>query len=208
MLNRRWKLAAVVTACVFALAACQHENPYTGEQETSNTTRGAVIGGAGGAVVGALTHTRGKGAGRNALVGAGIGALAGGVVGHYMDDQENELRDQLRSAGVSVTREGNNIVLNMQNDILFDVSSANLGPRASEIVRQVAVVLRHYRQTYVNVNGFTDTTGSPDYNRRLSQDRAETVAQRLAYFGVEPARISPEGFGERDLRIQTRNNVD
>ena len=87
-----WKMtiAGVVLGCAVALAGCQTQNAYTGEQQTSNATRGAVIGGLAGAALGALTNTHKPGA--NALIGAGIGALAGGAVGGYMDQQEADLR--------------------------------------------------------------------------------------------------------------------
>ena len=202
------KIIVVALMGSFALAGCQTENAYTGEKQTSNATRGAVIGAIGGALLGALTHTRGKGAGKNALIGAGVGAIAGVAVGSYMDKQEAELRDKLRAAGVSVTRDGNNIILNMQNDILFDTGSAVLSQDAQQIVRQVANVLKEFKQTYVNVNGFTDTTGSNELNDRLSQSRAEAVADRLSFFGVQAQRISPQGFGEHDLKIQTGDNVN
>ena len=203
---KKFLVVALIGALV--VSACQTENAYTGQRQTSSTTKGALIGGAAGAILGALTHTRGKGAGKNALIGAGIGALAGGAVGNYMDRQEAELRDRLRAAGVSVTRDGNNVILNMQDDILFDTGSGIISERSGQIIRQVAVVLKEFNQTYVNVNGFTDTTGTDEFNMRLSQQRAEAVADRLAFYGVESQRISPQGFGERDLKVPTGNNVN
>jgi len=200
------KLTAIGLVCVMGLSACQTANPYTGEQQTSNATRGAVIGAAGGAVVGALTNR--NQAGRNALIGAGIGALAGGAIGGYMDNQEAELRNRLQASGVSVTRVGDNIYLNMENDILFDTGSAYLYPQAQNIIESVAVVLKEYRQTYVNVNGFADTVGTRANNQVLSQQRAEGVADALVRNGVEPVRISPRGYGETNLRIPTADNVN
>jgi outer membrane protein OmpA-like peptidoglycan-associated protein len=202
------KATALIVSAAFLLAGCQTQNAYTGEQQTSEATQGALIGGLAGAALGALTKTRGKGALNNALIGAGIGALAGGAVGGYMDNQEAELRDRLRSTGVSVTRQGNNIVLNMQDDILFDVDSAQVNYRSRDILQSVALVLKQYRSTYVNVNGYTDTTGSREHNLDLSQQRAEAVADVLVQNGVESARISPMGFGESDLKVQTRDGVN
>ena len=91
----------------FATAACQTQDAYTDEKKTSNATKGAVIGAVGGAAVGALTN-KNQG-GKNALIGAGIGAAVGGGIGYYMDRQEEELRKELRSAGVSVERRGDTI---------------------------------------------------------------------------------------------------
>jgi outer membrane protein OmpA-like peptidoglycan-associated protein len=204
MISGRSKFAALIA--VAGLAACQTTDPYTGESQTSNATRGAAIGAAGGAVVGALTNN--DQAGRNAVIGAGVGALAGGLIGNYMDNQEAALRDRLRASGVSVTRVGDIIYLNMENDILFDVDSIYLYPDAEEIIASVALVLSEYRQTYVNVNGFSDTTGTRAYNQQLSQQRADVVAGALVRNGVEPVRISPRGFGETNLRVPTPDGVD
>ncbi len=200
------KATALGLICAMAVAGCQTTNPYTGEQQTSNATRGAVIGAAGGAVVGALTNR--NQAGRNALIGAGIGALAGGLVGNYMDNQEAELRDRLRASGVSVTRVGDNIHLNMENEILFDTGSAFVYPEAQSIIDSVSLVLSEYRQTYVNVNGYADTVGARAFNQTLSQQRAEGVADSLVRGGVEPVRITPRGYGETNLAVPTADGVD
>ena len=86
------KIMAVAIAAALFLGACQTQDPYTGEQKTSNATRGALFGALGGAAIGALTNTSsGKQASRNALIGAGIGALVGAGVGQYMDDEEAQL---------------------------------------------------------------------------------------------------------------------
>lgn len=203
-----FKFTAPVLVGVLILVGCTTIDPYTGQSQTSNTARGAAIGALGGAVIGALTNTRGGQAGRNALIGAGIGALAGGVVGNYMDRQEAELRQQLAATGVSVTRVGDSLILNMQDNILFPVDSAELNFRSRQIISSVALVLKEYRQSYVSVNGFTDTTGTRQYNSQLSQFRAEAVADELVDNGVEPVRISPRGYGESNLRIQTPDGVN
>src|SRR6185295_5396269 len=71
-------VSAIVMCATLLVAACQTQDPYTGEEKTSHATRGAVLGGLLGAGIGALTNTsHGNQAARNALIGAGIGALAG-----------------------------------------------------------------------------------------------------------------------------------
>ncbi len=203
------KLVVATTCAAFLLGACTTKNPYTGEEETSNTTRGAIIGALGGALVGALTNTSdGKQTARNALIGAGIGALAGGAVGYYMDEQEAKLRERLRNSGVSVSRNGDNIVLNMENAILFELGSSELSREAREIIRSVSFVLNEYDQTIVEVSGFTDTTGSDDFNQDLSEERAGAVAERLIRFEVMPQRLIVRGYGETRLKIRTRDGVN
>src|SRR5690606_4519337 len=95
------------------LAGCTTD-PYTGEQKMSNMAGGAALGALAGAGIGVLAGGDDR---RNALIGAGIGALAGGAIGGYMDQQEAELRRYLQGTGVSVTRVGNQIVLNMPSNI-------------------------------------------------------------------------------------------
>lgn len=202
------RFAILATAVALMLAGCETQNAYTDESQTSNATKGAVIGGLGGAAIGALTHTHGKGAGKNALIGGAIGAIAGGLVGNYMDNQEAELRQRLRSRGVRVARVGDDIVLEMRNDILFELNSADLSPGSVSTISAVAEVLSHYDKTLIEVGGYTDTTGSDRYNLDLSQRRAESVATVLADDGVNPARISPRGYGETNLKIPTGDGVN
>jgi outer membrane protein OmpA-like peptidoglycan-associated protein len=125
-----------------------------------------------------------------------------------VDRQEAALRRDLRDAGIRVSRNGDNLVLSIDEDILFPRNSALPYPRGRGILRDLASVLRDYDATYVDVDGFTDTTGSRDYNLRLSQDRAGHVADMLMQGGVAPARVTAQGFGERELRIPTADGVD
>jgi outer membrane protein OmpA-like peptidoglycan-associated protein len=198
-------MVAVALVTSVAVAGCQTEDAYTGEMKTSNATKAAVIGGLGGAAIGALTNKNQRG--KNALIGAGIGAAVGGGIGYYMDRQEEELRKQLRSAGVSVERRGDTIALNMQNDILFDVGSFQLESRAEEVLRAVAIVLKKYDETKVNVYGYTDTSGARDRNEVLSRQRAEAVANVLMKDGVRSDRLKARGMGETNLKVPTPDGV-
>jgi outer membrane protein OmpA-like peptidoglycan-associated protein len=204
-MRRRHAMIAVALMTSLAAAGCQTENAYTGEKQTSNATKGALIGAAGGAAIGALTNKNQRG--KNALIGAGIGAAAGGGIGYYMDRQEAELREQLRAAGVSVERRGDTIALNMQNDILFGVGSAQLSSRSGEVLKAVAIVLKKYDETRVNVYGFTDTTGTASRNEELSQRRAQSVADELMHNGVASARLNTQGMGEKNLKVSTADNI-
>lgn len=204
-MHRVHNMLALALAASFATAGCQTQDAYTDETKTSNATKGAIIGGLGGAAVGALTNRHD--AGKNALIGAGIGAAAGGAIGYYMDRQEEELRKELRSAGVSVERRGDTIVLNMQDDVLFPAGASALEPRANEVIRAVAIVLKKYRDTSVNVNGFSDTSGPRDKNETLSRQRAAAVADALARNGVEQRRLNIRGFGETNLKVPTADGI-
>lgn len=111
-----------------------------------------------GAGIGALSSSK-KDRGKGALIGAAAGAALGGGVGYYMDVQEAKLRDKMRGTGVSVTRSGDNIILNMPNNVTFDSSSATLKPAGANTLTGVAMVLKEYPKTAVNVIGYTDSTG-------------------------------------------------
>ena len=175
------------------LAGCTTTDPYTGEQKVSNTAGGAVIGAIAGAGVGLLAGGNDR---RNALVGAGIGALAGGAIGNYMDRQEAELRAQLQGTGVSVTRHGNQIILNMPSNITFNTDQDAVKAQFYSVLNSVAIVLRKYNQSLVDIYGFTDSTGSPQHNLDLSQRRAQSVANYLGGQGIDPRRFYVTGYGE------------
>jgi outer membrane protein OmpA-like peptidoglycan-associated protein len=180
------------------LSACTTTDPYTGEQKVSNTAGGAALGALGGALVGVAVGGGGHGKRNAALIGAGIGALAGGAIGNYMDQQEAELRAQLQGTGVSVTRVGQNIILNMPSNITFAVDKATIQPQFNETLISVGLVLKKFNKTVVDVYGHTDSSGSDQYNQDLSQRRAVSVATVLANQGVDQRRFFIEGRGETD----------
>lgn len=187
-----WIIAAML---VFSMTSCSTINPYTGEKQTSKAAKGSLIGGLVGALLGAATGDK-KSRKERALKGAGIGAIAGGGVGYYMDVQEAKLRQQLENTGVSVTRDGDNIILNLPSEITFDVSSSSLKPNFFDVLDSVALVLKEYKSTLVTVAGHTDSSGSNDYNMNLSQQRAFTVAEYLNNHGVVLERLAATGYGE------------
>lgn len=189
------KFAIAAMAATF-LSACTTTDPYTGEQKMSNTAGGAMIGAGLGALGGLAVAGHGGIAHRNAaLIGAGIGALAGGAIGSYMDNQESELRAQLQGTGVSVTRQGDRIILNMPSNITFPTDQDQVLPPFYPTLNSVAIVLRKFNKTLIDVNGHTDSTGSQSHNQELSQRRAESVANYLSSQGVDPRRMSAMGFG-------------
>lgn len=191
------KKLAFTTTALFILSACTTVDPYTREDKMAKGSTGAMIGAAVGAGVGALTSSK-KDRGKGALIGAGAGAALGGSVGYYMDVQEAKLRDELAQTGVSVTRQGNQIILNMPNNVTFDSSESNIKPQGANTLRGVAMVLKEYNRTSINVIGHTDSTGSDALNSKLSRQRAESVASQLIMMGVDQNRIQMYGAGPRE----------
>ncbi|AHE99474.1 OmpA family protein [Thioalkalivibrio paradoxus] len=188
------KLLMLTSVGLLAFATgCTTIDPYTGEERVSRTTIGAGIGAAAGAVLGSVTSSRNRT--ERAMIGAGIGALAGGAIGNYMDRQEEELRQQLQGTGVSVTRVGDNLVLNMPGHITFDVDRTEIKPEFQSVLDSVVLVLNRYEQTGIEVAGHTDSTGRVEYNMDLSERRARSVAHALITRGVNQVRVATIGFG-------------
>lgn len=178
--------AMLTSACV--------TDPVTGERSISK----AAIGGLGGAVGGYLLGdlVGGRRDRTEKIVGAGIGGLAGAGIGAYMDRQERELRQRTAGTDVQVIRRGDDLVLNMPSGITFAYDSANVQSQFQPTLDEVAQVLSQYNQTYIDVYGHTDSTGSDAYNQGLSERRASAVASYLGSRGVQQARIGTRGFGE------------
>ncbi|MFC6328632.1 OmpA family protein [Alloalcanivorax gelatiniphagus] len=187
---------SLMLAGAVTLAGCSTINPYTGEKQTSKAGAGAAIGAVSGALIGIATSDSAKQRKERALAGAGIGAIAGGGVGYYMDVQEAKLRQKLEGTGVSVTRNGDRIILNMPGNITFATDSTDVQSNFRPVLDSVAEVLKEYKSTMVQVAGHTDSTGGERYNLLLSQQRAQAVSQVLQGFGVQAVRIDTVGFGE------------
>ncbi len=179
-----------------AFVACTTVNPYTGEEQTSKAVIGAGAGAAVGAVAGVISGDDGRERRKHALIGAGIGALAGGSVGYYMDVQEAKLRQKLVGTGVSVTREGDNIILNMPSNVTFAVDSANINSDFYDVLDSVTIVINEFDKTLVEIMGHTDSSGSEDYNQKLSELRAHSVLKYFKSHDIQPVRLETYGYGE------------
>jgi outer membrane protein OmpA-like peptidoglycan-associated protein len=173
-------LAALVTT-----SACTTD-PETGQRTISKTALGGIGGALGGYLLGDIVG--GRNDRTEKLVGAGVGA--------YMDKQERDLRARTAGTDVQVIRQGDDLVLNIPSGITFAYDSATVQPQFQRTLDQVASTLGQYNQTYIDVYGHTDSTGSDSYNQTLSQRRATSVADYLSSHGVQSARIGTRGYGE------------
>ena len=192
-------LISLMTAvALVASSGCTTFDAYTGEKKVSNTAKGAGIGAGIGAVAAYLANRDKSHADRQRAIlnAAGVGAIAGGGVGYYMDTQEAKLRKQLRGSGVSVERNGDNINLVMPGNITFTSGSSNLMMDFQDVLDSVVLVVEEYKQTTIFVSGHTDSVGSNTLNQRLSDKRANSVANYLKNKGVLEARFDVAGFGE------------
>ncbi len=189
------RLIAAVLLIVF-FCGCTTTDPYTREEKVNKTTKGATIGALVGAAAGALTGGDSRERRQRALIGAGVGALAGGGVGYYMDRQEQKLRMQLENTGVSVTRNGDNIILNMPGNVTFNTDSAMIKGSFYDVLSSVVLVVKEFDKTIIEIAGHTDSTGSDQYNQNLSEQRAASVGQYFMAQGIDRMRIMTKGYGE------------
>ena len=189
----RTATAIALSGALLASAACTTD-PYTGQRTVNRTAVGILGGAIGGYLLGDLVG--GHSDRTEKVLGAGIGAIAGGAVGAYMDRQEAELRRQTAGTGVDVIRQGDDLILRMPSGITFPVDSYRIQPQFENTLNSVASTLSSYNQTYVDVLGHTDSTGSDAYNQTLSVNRAQSVASYLESRGVARARMGVRGYGE------------
>ncbi len=175
-------------AAIGLLAACE-----TPQGEFSRTQTGALTGAGVGALIGATTARSGDRV-PAAAVGAAAGALGGGIIGQVLDRQAAELRRDL-GPGTDVRNTGQEIVVTMPQDILFAVDSAALRPDLRADLQIIAANLRRNPDSIIRVVGHTDSTGSLDYNLRLSERRADAVAAELIQNGVPGSRVVTQGMG-------------
>jgi len=193
---RKLALLAAAVAASAVLAGCTTD-AYTGEKKVANTTKGAAIGAAIGAL-GAYVDSRDddrRTRQERMLKAAGVGAIAGGGVGAYMDHQEKKLREQLEATGVRVVRNGDNITLVMPGNITFDSGKIDLKDNFKPTLDSVIKVVKEFDKTVLEVAGHTDSDGADDANMTLSNNRANAVANYLRQ-GVKPERLTTVGYGE------------
>ncbi|HEV3008775.1 MAG TPA: OmpA family protein [Burkholderiales bacterium] len=185
-----------IFALALAIGGCAADGsmPTMGHREM-----GTLIGAAGGAVVGAIAYDRNRTKG--ALVGAVGGALAGGVVGRYMDDQkrdlEKNLSQEIKLGQARIDKLPNDVVrITMTNQTAFDTNSTEIKPAFHSTMDKLADVVVRYNKTSLTVVGHTDDVGSNDYNQKLSERRAHSVASYLESKRVNAMRLALAGKGE------------
>jgi outer membrane protein OmpA-like peptidoglycan-associated protein len=158
--------------------------------ENKNTTVGAGVGAAAGALVGGIIgHQTGR---RNegALIGAALGGTIGGVAGHRMDKQAKELA---QIAETKRTDQG--LITKLKSDILFDTGKSDLKPAAQDSLKKMADIMKKYPENILDVQGYTDSTGSLKVNEQISMKRAEAVRSTLIANGMPSQTITAKGLG-------------
>lgn len=171
----------------------------------TKTGKGALIGGGGGAAVGAGIGALiggGKGAAIGSAIGAGVGAGAGALIGNRMDKQEAELKKKLaEQAKIEQVKDQNGLAaikVTFANGILFPTNGTTLTAGAKTELAEFAKNIIDNPDTNIQIYGFTDNTGSMAANEKVATGRADSVLSYLANCGVSPTRLTAQGIPMAD----------
>ena len=189
--------SALAGSALLILSGCVTPESAANSKPGDNTTAGTIMGGLIGAIAGMEMSSKGDRK-KGAIVGAIVGAAAGNAIGQTLDEQATDLRRDLNNNQVNVTNTGSELIVTMPQDILFALDSAAV---RSDLRRDLGVVagnLQAYPNSTISIEGHTDNTGTANYNRILSQRRANAVADILVNNGVPPARLYAVGRGENE----------
>lgn len=160
----------------------------------SKSTKGAGIGVAAGAAVGALVGSQLDNTAAGAIIGATVGGTAGAIIGKKMDEQAKELEADLE--GAEIERVGEGIKVTFDSGLLFGVGSSKLSDAAKSDLANMAETLKKYEDTDILIEGHTDSSGSEEFNQKLSEERAASVSSYLQTLGVASPRVMTKGYGE------------
>ena len=189
--------SALAGSALLILSGCVTPESAANSKPGDNTTAGTIMGGLIGAIAGMEMSSKGDRK-KGAIVGAIVGAAAGNAIGQTLDEQAADLRRDLNNNQVNVTNTGSELIVTMPQDILFALDSAAV---RSDLRRDLGVVagnLQAYPNSTISIEGHTDNTGTANYNRILSQRRANAVGNILVNNGVPPARLYALGRGENE----------
>ena len=179
-------LATIVLSSALVFGGCN----------ASKGVKGGAIGAGAGAGIGAVIGNQfgDNGTAVGAIIGAAVGGTAGALIGHKMDKQAQELRDDL--SGATVTRVGEGIKITFDSGLLFGVDESSLSPASKTNLDDLAKTLNKYPDTEILIEGHTDSSGPDDHNMTLSKQRAQSVSGYLISNGVLASRINTVGYGE------------
>ena len=184
---RSQKSVAVLSATCITLGACASLN---------NKEKGGIIGATGGAVVGGAIGKANGSTAKGAILGAAVGGAAGMIIGHQMDKQAAELKQNI--PGAVVERVGEGIQVTFASGLLFDFDSDVVRAQAATNLRNLAASLDKYPGSDLLIAGHTDNVGSDGYNLGLSERRADAAVSYLAGQGVSRSRMRARGLGETE----------
>jgi len=190
------KIYAITSSFVFATIFTGCESV----KNANNTQKGAAIGAIAGAVAGGiLGNNLGKGGNTaaGAVIGGVVGGVAGGLIGKKMDKQAQQIEEAIPGAEVERVGEGIQLVLG-ENSVNFETSKSTLTAKAKANLDKLITVFTEYPETDIKIYGYTDSTGSEDFNLKLSEKRAASVKDYLVSKGLKSSRFETKGMGIAD----------
>ena len=199
---KRFGIYTIIAIFAIFSTGCATDE-YGNRRPMTEAEKGALIGAASGAVIGALAKKdkRSKGA----LIGAVGGGLAGAAVGSYMDSQKRDLEkvlaSEVQAGAINIDKiNQNNLLITMTSQTAFAFDSAEISTGFQSKMDKIANVLVRYGKTHLTIVGHTDNVGSHEYNQGLSERRSGAVMNYLRAQGVIPQRLVSLGRGETSPR--------
>ncbi|MEM8869926.1 MAG: OmpA family protein [Pseudomonadota bacterium] len=186
MLSAKLPLTLVAISGL-GLAACT--NP---DGSSNRTGTGAIIGGGLGAAAGRIIGDDNRSAVLGGIIGTGVGA----AIGNQLDRQAAELERDIGGSGARIVNTGSELIVVLPEAITFDIESAVVRSNSRQNILAIANNLQQYPNSQVRVVGHTDNTGTRQFNRTLSINRANAVRDVLLQGGVSGSRIRTVGRGE------------
>ena len=192
---KKLKISSILIASII-FTGCSQKNT----NQMINDNQRAIIGTTIGAITGVILGNN-IGAGsksRNKTIGAVTGAAIGGYIGYRMDQQAKEIAasldtnvDNSNSAvldpnkDIIVSHTENYVKIMFRDDMMFATNQATPTQSAIEKIQKVNSVLEKYPKTLVQVVGHTDSRGSYEYNKNLSEQRATNVGNQIFNSGIQ-----------------------
>ncbi|GAA3587521.1 OmpA family protein [Flavivirga amylovorans] len=171
----------------------------TAVKNANNKQKGAVIGAAGGAILGAIIGNN-VGKGGNGELGAVIGGVIGGgagvLIGNKMDKQAQKIEEEIPGAEVERVDDGIVITFDEGSGVYFDTNKYNINAASQITLNKLVGVFKEYPDTNILVVGHTDSAGDANYNMTLSKNRAYAVTGYLKNKGLSSGRFTTNWFGE------------
>jgi len=157
-------------------------------QNSSQTSKGLMLGGAAGAVAGSLTP------GVGLIAGTLIGTVLGGSYGAYIDSNST-LDDRLQNRGATLVVLGDQILIVIPSARIFESMTAEIKTQAYSTLNLVSQYINQYTKTLVKISVYTNDTGSGSVDLALSQQQANSVAKALSGYGVDARLLYAAGYG-------------
>ena len=183
------------------------QRPDKPKSDKDKTTKGAVIGAAGGAVIGGIIGNKGNNTVIGAIIGAAAGGAVGAVIGSKMDKQAKKMEEDLGNTA-TVERVGEGIKVTFNSQLLFDFGKSSLMESNKQTLENFAETLKQNPDTDLLIVGHTDNVGSNAFNQSLSENRAAAVSNHLSTFGVSSSRLKIQGMGETQPLVSNTTEAE